>query len=79
MPAHSHGFSASDNIAGDTSPVGNVTARSSGASLYGSGTPVAMDARAVENTGGSQSHDNVMPFLCIHFIVALVGVFPSRN
>jgi microcystin-dependent protein len=79
LPAHSHGFSASDAIAGDTSPVDNVTARSSGASLYGSGTPVAMDARAIGNTGGGQSHDNVMPFLCIYFIVALVGIFPSES
>ncbi|AVS75093.1 phage tail protein [Paracidovorax cattleyae] len=29
--------------------------------------------------GGSQSHENMQPYLCINFIIALQGVFPSRN
>ena len=30
-------------------------------------------------TGGNQAHPNLMPSLCISFIIALVGIFPSRN
>jgi len=31
------------------------------------------------NNGGSQPHTNVQPFLAVNYIIALVGVFPSRN
>lgn len=30
-------------------------------------------------TGGSQPHNNIQPYLCINFIIALEGIFPSRN
>ena len=30
-------------------------------------------------TGGSQPHENCMPFLCINFIISLFGVFPSQT
>ena len=29
--------------------------------------------------GGSQGHENVQPFTCVTFIIALEGIFPSRN
>lgn len=31
------------------------------------------------NTGGNQAHENRPPFTCINFIIALVGIFPSRS
>lgn len=34
---------------------------------------------AIANTGGSQSHTNLMPTLCVNFIVALFGIYPSRQ
>ena len=30
------------------------------------------------NTGGNQSHNNVMPYTTVHFIIAASGTFPSR-
>ena len=33
----------------------------------------------LSNTGGNQYHTNVQPFECVNFIIAMVGVFPSRN
>lgn len=43
-----------------------------------------MQAGSVEHpapgaTGGGQSHFNMAPFQAINFIIALVGIFPSRN
>jgi microcystin-dependent protein len=29
--------------------------------------------------GGSQPHNNMMPYLTLNFIIALQGIFPSRN
>jgi microcystin-dependent protein len=34
---------------------------------------------AVGNAGGSQSHENRMPFQVINFCIALYGIYPSRN
>ncbi len=31
------------------------------------------------NTGGGQEHNNMQPYLVVHYIIALVGIFPSRN
>lgn len=36
-------------------------------------------AVTVGNTGGSQEVNNLQPYLGINFIIALVGVFPSRS
>ena len=38
-----------------------------------------MNAQAVTSVGGSQSHTNLHPFLCVHFIIALFGIYPSRS
>src|SRR6476661_7850411 len=40
---------------------------------------VALDPRTCTNTGGSQPHNNMMPYLVLNFIIALQGIFPSRN
>jgi microcystin-dependent protein len=41
--------------------------------------PVAMNSGVCSNNGGSQPHPNLMPSLCISFVIALQGIFPSRN
>ena len=43
------------------------------------GNLVTMDPRAVSNTGGSQAHLNMQPFLTLSFCIALQGIFPSQN
>ena len=35
--------------------------------------------QAVGSVGANQPHTNLQPYLCINFIIALEGVFPSRN
>ena len=37
------------------------------------------DAISVGNTGNNQPHTNIQPFQCVNFVIALVGLFPSRN
>jgi microcystin-dependent protein len=41
--------------------------------------PKTLNNAVCGNTGGGQSHSNLMPSLCITFIIALQGIFPSRN
>ena len=31
------------------------------------------------NTGGNLAHNNMQPYVAINYIIALVGIFPSRN
>ena len=38
-----------------------------------------MAANSVGTAGGSQPHNNMMPSLCINFVIALQGIFPSRS
>jgi microcystin-dependent protein len=38
-----------------------------------------MNAGIVSQAGGSQPHPNMQPYLVVNFVIALVGVFPSRN
>jgi microcystin-dependent protein len=48
--------------------------------MYDSGVANAdMDASAITPTGGSQSHNNMQPYNTLSCIVALQGLFPSRN
>jgi microcystin-dependent protein len=38
-----------------------------------------MTPASIANTGGSQAHLNLQPYLVLNFIIALQGIFPSRN
>jgi microcystin-dependent protein len=38
-----------------------------------------MAAGAIGNSGGSQPHDNMAPTLALNYIIAMFGIFPSRN
>jgi microcystin-dependent protein len=55
-----------------------------GAPIYGGKVNTHIDAvvggtATVLNNGGSQYHTNIQPFLGINYIIALQGIFPSRN
>ncbi|HEY1960828.1 MAG TPA: hypothetical protein VGG69_00300, partial [Rhizomicrobium sp.] len=50
-------------------------------SIYGaaSGTNGALYAQTIGNAGGSQPHNNLMPYLCVNMCMALQGIFPSQD
>jgi microcystin-dependent protein len=78
IPAHSHPFLASTNIANQSSPQNNLVAQSSAADLYIEDTPnVSLAPTSIAPVGGSQPHTNFQPYLCIDFIISLFGIFPS--
>ena len=83
LPAHSHSYGAATGGGTANSPIGSLPAGSGSTPLYqpsaSTGSLQAMSNLSLQNTGGSQPHANIMPFLCIHFIVALFGVYPSRS
>jgi microcystin-dependent protein len=40
---------------------------------------ITINPQTVTNIGGSQPHNNMMPYLVLNFIIALQGIFPSQN
>jgi microcystin-dependent protein len=80
LPSHTHTVKGTNDAADAATPDGNLPAQSSTVELYASTAPtVNFNAAAVSGAGGTQSHSNVMPYLCVNFIVALFGIYPSRN
>jgi microcystin-dependent protein len=80
MPQHLH-FVTVDTDPGTASPTGSSRyAASTSVALYAPPNNLtAMDPNVIGNIGGSQPHQNMQPYLCINFVVALVGIFPSQN
>jgi|SRR5687767_13567642 len=80
MPTHTHLFNAKNAAATATTPGGTEVIANSPSNAYApSGSLAAMAANLVSNVGGSQAHENRQPFLVLNFIIALQGIFPSRN
>lgn len=79
MPAHTHVPQANSGTGTQTSPAGNVWANSANAPYSANAPNAAMDPAAAGLAGGSQPHDNMIPFLAINFIISLFGIFPSQS
>ncbi len=83
IPQHSHALAASSSLATVSTPASDTTlARSSGGLLAydGTATPgTALSPQAVSVSGGSQPHNNLMPYLAVNFCIAMSGIFPARN
>lgn len=79
IPYHEHRPAGTRAAASSRFPEGNVWAGAPNA-VYRRATPdQAMADGLVEEAGGNQPHDNMMPFLGVNFIIALFGIYPSRN
>lgn len=80
LPSHTHAPLAA---AASTSPSpANAVwgAVSSGLPYSADAAPsLAMNAQTVGVAGGGQAHTNLQPALCVNFIIALEGVFPSQG
>jgi len=77
-PTHTHTARAS--AANANQPVGAGGVLAAANNVYQ--TPqslTSLQPAEISNTGGSQPHENRMPFLALNFIIALQGIFPSPN
>lgn len=82
LPQHTHVLNANSTSTGNVNnPSGALLANSAPAEFYSSvpGTLSALNAGTIANTGGSQAHLNMQPFLVISFCIALQGIFPSAT
>jgi microcystin-dependent protein len=83
MPQHIHTVVASADLATSPTPGGALPAAvdvSTFQPVYADpASLVAMAPQSVGNTGGSQPHENMQPYLTLNFCIALQGIFPSQN
>ncbi|MEZ5333121.1 MAG: tail fiber protein [Thermoanaerobaculia bacterium] len=80
MANHRHQLLAADELGELRAPADHALARSSGATAYhSSASLVDLANQDLPSTGGGQAHNNMQPFLTINFIIALVGLYPSRS
>ena len=84
MPNHNHSLRANTvgRGGGSRSPGNNSFANVQGGFAYVTGSDsnlVDLSELTLPNTGGSQAHNNMQPFLTMNFIIALVGLYPSRS
>ena len=82
MPTHTHFAQANNAGAIESDPAGHFWSNG-GDNVFFSGVNApnlaAMQTGTVLNTGGSQAHNNMSPYLVLNFIIALQGFFPSQN
>lgn len=89
LPAHTHAFNCTTAAATDAAPGPNstlATMQPSGGSnrafycpVSVTGTDFELDTLVLEQTGGNGPHDNMMLSVPLTFIIALEGIYPSRN
>jgi len=79
IPIHNHAALAGGSGDSNT-PANKVFANWPGAQYNTDGTALqAMDSQALAPSGGSQPHENMPPYLAVHFIISLFGYFPQQN
>ena len=81
LAAHSHTTTvrASGNPADVANPTGNRLGVAETYSQQAATVDLASDTASTANTGGGSSFSNMPPYNNVNFIIALQGVFPSRN
>lgn len=78
LPTHLHQAQASTSNGSTQFAANNILAAAG--NLYGpTNSLTSLLPSTVTNVGGSQAHNNMMPYLVLNFIIALQGIFPSQN
>ncbi len=82
LPSHTHTLTATGDLANASVPGGAVPAAKprGGINRYApAGNDVVMAPSSLASTGGNQPHANMQPFTVLNWVIALQGIFPSRN
>jgi len=81
IPSHSHPMGSNNGSSSGSSPANSYLGRNTSVDAYTSDPSdiLNMSPNAISPTGGSQPHENMMPALCINYIISLFGIFPSQT
>jgi microcystin-dependent protein len=81
LPQHNHALNATTQAGSTSVPTGAYLGNTGALDkeYNTTGTIVAMNAGAIGMAGQSQPFNNLQPYLAVNFIIALQGIYPSRN
>jgi len=82
IPSHNHNVKC-DDFVGDSFGDGGSNNIAAGTTnrvfTTDDSSTQSLNSNTIASVGGSRSHTNLMPYLNIHFIIALFGIYPSRT
>lgn len=80
LPPHSHTLSPGASAgAAETGDPANAFPAASSEDVYSSASDTTMGESTTSSVGSGTPVSNVQPYLALNWIIALVGVFPSRS
>lgn len=85
FPSHNHVVNCDGGQATGSTPAGGALAqpKAAGINMYSStsskGGATTLNPMVITSAGGSQPHNNMMPFIGLNWCIALQGVFPARS
>ncbi|MGW8482655.1 phage tail protein [Microbacterium sp. NPDC055903] len=78
LPPHTHPVAATSDEGSASTPTDGYWAAVD-QPAYGTAPVGAMAPSSIGNAGGSQPHENMSPYLALHFIIAIDGIYPTRD
>ena len=82
MAQHAHALEANTALATSANPANALLGKKGrmGRDVFAApGNLTSLHQASVTSVGGAQAHENMQPFLTLNFMIALIGIFPSRN
>ncbi|MFT4252287.1 MAG: tail fiber protein [Caulobacter sp.] len=83
LPAHTHNMTATTQLGAGRSAAGGLFATSDNSAkmLYGPTTTgiTPLNVATIGYAGSTQPHSNLQPYEAVTFVIALSGIYPSRN
>jgi microcystin-dependent protein len=80
IPGHTHAVAVAAGTGTLVNPTGSYWAGIKNVNPYSTASPsTTLGPTAIGNSGQGQPHENMPPALVLNYIIALVGIFPSRN
>jgi len=80
MPEHNHALNGNSGVGVTSSPDNNYIAKyAEGVNTFSGSANASLNAGALSNSGGSQAHNNMQPYLTLNYCIALQGIFPSET
>jgi microcystin-dependent protein len=80
IPIHNHALVVEASAGGSANAKDHLLAASPSVQLYTQDVgSQALAANSITGAGGSQPHENAMPYLAVSYIISLFGIFPSQT
>ncbi len=83
LPSHSHGYNALSGSRESDQPSGNYLATTGGkffAKKDATDKLLPMNSGVISPfNGGGQAHNNMSPYLALNYVIAIYGIYPTRD